>query len=100
MENQERIERVQQMEARMDAVRAAAEELERALEGWEAVTPALDALGEYYESPLWREDFEADEAGELPAELKRGVLSEDGLYDLLERADELNEKLRAEAESD
>ena len=29
-------------------------------------------------------DFEADENGMFPKELKRGVLSEDGLYDLLE----------------
>ena len=29
-------------------------------------------------------DYEADEAGKLPADLKRGVLSEDALFDLLE----------------
>ena len=28
-------------------------------------------------------DFEADEAGKLPPDLKRGVLSEDGVYDIL-----------------
>ena len=28
-------------------------------------------------------DYEADEAGKLPAELKRGVLSEDTVYDLI-----------------
>ena len=31
----------------------------------------------------WRKDFEADEAGKLPQDLKRGVLSEDGLWNLL-----------------
>lgn len=41
------------------------------------------ALKEYFESGLWLSDYEADERGELPAELKRGVLSEDGLYNLL-----------------
>ena len=30
-------------------------------------------------------DYEADERGELPPDLKRGVLSQDALYDLLER---------------
>ena len=30
------------------------------------------------------EDYEADERGELPPDLKRGVLSQDALYDLLE----------------
>ena len=29
-------------------------------------------------------DVEADEAGKLPKDLKRGVLSEDGLFDLLD----------------
>ena len=28
-------------------------------------------------------DYEADEAGELPKDLKRGVLSEDAVYDLI-----------------
>ena len=40
-------------------------------------------LSSYYES-LWKEDFEADEQGLIPKDTKRGVLSEDGLYDLLQ----------------
>ena len=47
----------------------------------------LKALSEYYGSPAWKRDFAADEAGILPEELSRGVLSEDGVYDLLERFD-------------
>jgi len=43
----------------------------------------LKILIDYYEGPLWREDFEADEAGKLPKDLKRGVLSEDAVYNLL-----------------
>ena len=38
-------------------------------------------------SGKWQEDYEADEAGKVPADLKRGVLSEDGLYNLLHDAD-------------
>ena len=41
---------------------------------------SLDLLLAYYESPLWRSDYEADERGELPQALKRGILSEDGFY--------------------
>ena len=44
----------------------------------------LRLLDAYYTSGEWREDYEADERGELPPELKRGVLSQDALYDLLE----------------
>ena len=40
-------------------------------------------LREYYESGQWLLDYEADERGELPRDLKRGVLSQDGLWDLL-----------------
>ena len=50
----------------------------------EAVQEDVRLLDEYYRSPLWREDFEADEAGELPKDLPRGVLSEDGIYNALE----------------
>ena len=44
----------------------------------------LRLLEAYYTSGEWREDYEADERGELPPEMKRGVLSQDALYDLLE----------------
>ena len=40
-------------------------------------------LREYYENGQWLRDYEADERGELPGDLKRGVLSQDGLWDLL-----------------
>ena len=47
-------------------------------------------LDSYYKSDEWKKDFEDDEAGRLPSGLKRGVLSEDGLFDLFEEYDELN----------
>ena len=43
----------------------------------------LRLLHVYYTSGQWLEDYEADEQGELPPDLKRGVLSQDALYDLL-----------------
>ena len=39
-------------------------------------------LREYCDSGLWLKDYELDEKGLLPKDLKRGVLSQDGLYDL------------------
>ena len=42
-------------------------------------------LEAYYTSAAWKQDFEADEAGLLPEKLQRGVLSEDGLFHLLEQ---------------
>ena len=48
----------------------------------------ITSLKEYQESGLWLKDFECDEKGELPLDLKRGVLSEDGLYNLLRDVEE------------
>lgn len=63
-----RVCRVREMEERFD--RADSED--------------LAVLREYMDSGRWKADFEADERGEIPSGLKRGVLSEDGLYDLLQ----------------
>ena len=46
--------------------------------------PSLGELVRYYESDQWLRDYELDEQGLLPNDLKRGVLSQDGVYDLLE----------------
>ena len=43
----------------------------------------LTRLKDYYENGTWLRDYERDERGEFPPELKRGVLSEDGLYNAL-----------------
>lgn len=43
----------------------------------------LQELIDYYENGWWLQDYECDERGELPVDLKRGVLSQDGLYNLL-----------------
>lgn len=40
-------------------------------------------LSDYYFGGQWLLDYEADERGELPKDLKRGVLSEDGVWNLL-----------------
>ena len=40
-------------------------------------------------SHQWQRDYEADERGLLPANLKRGVLGQDALYDLLGRSQPL-----------
>lgn len=50
----------------MHELSAAAEGLQTALAAYEAALPARRALEDYYESPLWQEDFAADEAGLLP----------------------------------
>lgn len=43
----------------------------------------LQQLVDYQDSGSWLHDYELDEKGILPDTLKRGVLSEDGLYNLI-----------------
>ena len=69
-----RITRITEMEARLNRLTA------WLADGGRDITEDVRILDEYYRSPLWRSDFEADEAGELPSDLPRGVLSEDVLY--------------------
>lgn len=49
-----------------------------------ALEEKIRELGEYYGSDVWKQDLAADEAGLLPEDLPRGVLSEDGIYNVLE----------------
>jgi len=55
----------------------------RTLAEQRAMRQSLAVLASYYSSREWKEDFAADEAGLLPRSLKRGILSEDGLWNLL-----------------
>ncbi len=44
---------------------------------------AIQVLSDYYENGDWLHDYELDEQQLLPSTLKRGVLSQDGLYNFL-----------------
>lgn len=86
----DRIARIEHYEALFSEASSEIARLSEALKHKERLGELLSELGKYYESELWREDFEADERGELPKALKRGVLSEDGIYNLLEEYKELS----------
>ena len=79
----DRTERIKKMEKRLVRSERAIRALNRALDGYIKAADDIRALSEYYESDDWKSDFAADEAGQLPNDLKRGVLSEDGIYNLL-----------------
>jgi hypothetical protein len=81
-----RILRIERYEEIYDKLSRSVCEAESALEALEALAPELAELEAYYTGPEWKKDFAADEAGRLPPELKRGVLSEDGVYGLLAEA--------------
>lgn len=79
----DRISRIRTMEEKFDKALKAVAALDEAIENFESVIPEINELISYYESDTWRKDFDADSNGKLPADLKRGVLSEDGIYNLL-----------------
>ncbi len=94
----DQLTRIETMENKLDAAIAAVHALERALDEYAAAAEDIRELADYLSSAEWRGDLAADEAGLLPSSLKRGVLSEDGIYDLLEENDELRQRLRELAE--
>ena len=91
--NKERIERIEEMEKHLDEASKAIRELSDALTKYEWARDAYYKLQEYYDSELWLRDFEADEKGLLPKDLKRGVLSEDAVFDLITEHERLLERL-------
>ena len=77
------VERIKEMEMRFDLVSDAVKRMSDALDVYESIKVSLNTLNEYYGSEEWKRDLSDDEAGLLPKDLKRGVLSEDGIWDLL-----------------
>ena len=86
MNKTEQTERISLMEEKMRRAVDALSVLTAALDAYDKARADFRSLEAYYESADWRQDFEDDEAGKLPSpdELPRGVLSEDGIFDLLE----------------
>lgn len=92
------IERIMKMEEILDEAEKAVRNLSEALEKYDETREKLKELRKYYEGGDWQKDFEDDEAGKLPNTLKRGVLSEDAVYNLLEENKELTEEIKELAE--
>lgn len=90
----EQLERITRMESILDEAQAAASALEEALDRWAAVREELAELEDYYSGGQWMKDFEDDSEGKLPKNLKRGVLSEDAVYDLLTDWNRLRKRMR------
>lgn len=80
MADKRTIDRIRRMELYFDTVSYAQKNYPDMLKKDRYVLKMLTALMDYYESGKWLKDYEADEKGKLPKDLKRGVLSQDGLY--------------------
>lgn len=77
------IARIQYMETLFEQLSRAYESLSVSALKAPTMQEALQTLRDYYTNGEWMHDYELDEAGMIPKSLKRGVLSEDGLYHLL-----------------
>ena len=90
----EQIERITYMEQILDEATEAVYSLSEALEKYSAVQDKLQELITYYGSKQWRQDFDDDSAGKIPCDLKRGVLSEDAVYNLLTDVTRLEDQMK------
>ncbi len=80
---EKRIQRIRDMEALFDRALALMEEIplsDAACEELQQILPPLEA---YYTGPEWIQDYLDDGKGLFPRDLKRGVLSQDGVWNLL-----------------
>ncbi len=82
-EQESPIQRVTRMEAHYDRSYEAVTALLEAAQAYLEAKPALRELADYYQSPLWLTDYDAERADGFPKDMKRGILAEDAIYDLL-----------------
>ncbi len=82
-------ERIILMEQYLDEAKEILRAYSESLRAYREIQPKLRELAGYYSGEEWRRDFEDDEAGKLPHDLKRGVLSEDAVYDVLSQNTDL-----------
>lgn len=89
----DQIERITHMEAILDQAEAVATALDLALDRWEELQEGFAELEAYYSGGEWMRDYDDDTAGKIPKDLKRGVLSEDAVYNLLTDWDRLRKRM-------
>ncbi len=81
------IQRIRLMELYYDTVRAAMK-FDSNFKKNPHITYMVQMLLDYMGNGTWLSDYQYDEMGHLPENLKRGVLSEDGLYNLISDIEE------------
>lgn len=82
--------RINDMEERFNRVNTALAKLEQAEKQLFDLTDDIDALREYQESGKWKRDCQAEKEGKLPVDLKKDVLTDNRLIEIL---DEIESRL-------
>ena len=86
----EQLDRIKTMEKHLNKAEAAVKALSDALDLYSAALESIDAIDDYLCSDEWQQDFDDSEAGRLPKDLHCGVLSEDGIWNVVDTSRELN----------
>lgn len=73
------VSRVREMEERFDRLLKA----QKKKKPYDGIEEDYRILDDYFQSGQWQMDYEADERGLIPKDVKRGVLSQDALYDVM-----------------
>lgn len=95
----EQIERIMKYEGMMREAQEMLETGNASKKSAARLQELMSALDAYYSSEDWKRDYADEEAGLLPTDLKRGVLSQDGIWNLLETFNELMKENDAEEAS-
>ena len=90
-----KIERIKENSARFRDLKEAVEKAQLAVDALFEQLENIGTLDEYLAGGGWLEDFEADERGEIGPDVPRDVLSEDGLYNLLDDLHALRDDMSA-----
>ncbi len=85
--------RISYFEAKLLKCNTVHAQMRKALDDFSLIQEDVNELACYYSGQDWRYDFEKDEQGLIPKEIRRGILSEDGIYSMLDENRELKELL-------
>lgn len=86
------IERIKCNEDKLDKIEMVINNLEKAINDFETIQPLINDVNNYYGSREWFSDKENLEKGKIQ-NIKAGILSEDAVWNLLEKISELNNKI-------
>ena len=89
----EQIERIKTMEEHLNKASQAVKTLSDALDLYTEAMESIETIDDYLCSDEWKQDFDDSEAGKLPKDLKCGVLSEDGIWDVVDTNRELQAQM-------
>lgn len=85
---------IKDMEGILDRATAKLDAMDKKIAEFEEFQKEIQTLEAYYTSQQWKVDVVMDEKGMFPKKMKRGVLSQDGIYNILERNKEMLDRLR------